>query len=92
VDITVATAPVAGRLTVEPGSGAAMETPFWAEATGRALHSSTLQLNLSAFFVTGGAVRGCFGGVLGGRGGVLRAFGVCIVSETAQVELISGRV
>jgi len=30
---------------------------------GRGLHSSTLQLNLSAFCVTGGAVRGCFGGV-----------------------------
>jgi hypothetical protein len=31
--------------------------------SGRGLHSSTLQLNLSAFCVTGGAVRGCFGGV-----------------------------
>jgi len=30
---------------------------------GRGLHSSTLQLNLSAFCVTGGAFRGCFGGV-----------------------------
>jgi len=29
----------------------------------RGLHSSTLQLNLSAFCVTGGAVRSCFGGV-----------------------------
>jgi hypothetical protein len=34
-----------------------------AKMIGRALHSSTLQLNLSAFCVTGGAVRGCFGGV-----------------------------
>jgi hypothetical protein len=32
-------------------------------AVGRGLHSSTLPLNLSAFCVTGGAVRGCFGGV-----------------------------
>jgi len=30
---------------------------------GRGLHSSTLQLNLSAFRVTWGAVRDCFGGV-----------------------------
>jgi hypothetical protein len=30
---------------------------------GRGLHSSTLKLNLSAFCVTGGAVRGCFEGV-----------------------------
>jgi len=30
---------------------------------GRGLHSSTFQLNLSAFSETGGAVRGCFGGV-----------------------------
>jgi len=30
---------------------------------GRGLHSSTLQLNLSACCVTGGAVRGCFGGI-----------------------------
>jgi hypothetical protein len=32
---------------------------------GRGLHSSTLQLNLSAFCVTWGAVKGCFGGVWG---------------------------
>jgi len=30
-------------------------------ARGRGSHSSTLQLNLSAFCVTGGAFRGCFG-------------------------------
>ena len=30
---------------------------------GRGLHSSTLQLNLSAFCVTGGAVRGYLRGV-----------------------------
>jgi len=39
-------------------------------AAGRALHSSTLQLNLSAFCVTGGAGRGCFGDVQGVVGGV----------------------
>jgi hypothetical protein len=41
---------------------------------GRGLHSSTFQLNLSAFYVTGVAVRGCFGGVKGvikGNRGVL---------------------
>ena len=32
-------------------------------ASGRGLHSSTLQLNLGAFCVTGGAARDCFGGV-----------------------------
>ena len=37
--------------------------------SGRGLHSSTSQLNLSAFCVTGGAVRGCFGVFwMGGRG------------------------
>ena len=40
---------------------------------GRGLHSSTLQLNLSAFYVTGGTVRGCFRGWYG----VLRVFRVC---------------
>ena len=32
---------------------------------GRGLHSSTLQLNLGAFCVTGGAVQGLFGGFRG---------------------------
>jgi hypothetical protein len=31
----------------------------------RGLHSYTFRLNLSAFCVIGGAVRGCFGGVPG---------------------------
>jgi len=35
----------------------------------RGLHSSTVQLNFSAFCVTGGAIRGCSGGVLGVAGG-----------------------
>jgi len=43
---------------------------------GRGSHSSTLQLNLSAFRVTGGAVRGCFGGVLGVVEGIRGVF-VC---------------
>ena len=41
-----------------PPPNAAMQ-----QMVGRGLHSSTLQLNLSTFCVTGGAVRGCFGGV-----------------------------
>ena len=34
-----------------------------ARPKSRGLHSSTLQLNLCAFCVTGRAMRGCFGGV-----------------------------
>ena len=65
---------------------------------GRGLHSSTFRLNLSAFRGIGvhlgviyGVSRGCLGGVRGYEGdqGVCR---VCFVSETAQVELKSGRV
>jgi len=37
---------------------------FFTQAMGRALHSSTPQLSLNAFCMTGGAVRGCFGGIL----------------------------
>jgi len=33
------------------------------EAAGRGLHSSTVRLNVSAFCGTGGALRGCLGGV-----------------------------
>jgi len=43
---------------------------------GRGLHSSTLQLNLSAFCVTGGAVMSCFGGVLGVLWGMRTVYGV----------------
>jgi len=42
------------------------------EMRGRGIHSSTLQLNLSAFCVIGGAVRGCFGCVQGVLGDVRR--------------------
>jgi len=39
--------------------------PDWTnrERTGRSLHSSTFQLNLSALRDIGGALRGCLGGV-----------------------------
>jgi len=56
---------------------------------GRGLHSSTYQLNVNAFCRIGDALRGCLGGVWA----VLRAIGgVEGVSETAQIELKSGRV
>ena len=56
-----------------------------------ALHSSTSQLNHSAFGGIRGAFRGCLGGVRGYQGfqGVC---GVYFVTETVQVELRSGRV
>jgi len=52
-------------VTTYPAAAAATTT---GDARGvvpstRGLHSSTLQLNLSALCVTGGAVRGCFEGV-----------------------------
>jgi hypothetical protein len=62
------------------------------DVDGRGLHSSTFRLNLSAFCGIRGAIRGCQGVV---RGGIRRYYGVFrvyFVSETAQVELISGRV
>jgi len=54
----------------------------------RGLHSFAFQLNLSAFCGIGGACRGCSRGVRGCQG-VSRLF---FVSETAPVELKSGRV
>ena len=59
------------------------------------LHSSTLRLNVSAFCGTGCTSRGCLGGVWELSGGLRAYYGVfrvCFVSETAQVELKSGRV
>ena len=56
--------------------------------TGRGLHSSTFQLNLSVFYGIGGACRGYLARIKG-------VFGVCgcfLVSDTAQVDLRSGRV
>ena len=58
---------------------------------GRGLHSSTFQLNLSALYGIRAALsRGCVArveGVLGGVGCV----GCFLVTDTAQVELRSGR-
>ena len=52
---------------------------------GKGLHSFTFQLNVSTFCGIGGAFRG--------RLGVFRGCLGCVaVSETAQVELRSGRV
>jgi DnaJ-class molecular chaperone len=45
------------------GGGQQFHFSFSQSGGGRGLHSSTVQLNSSAFWVTGGAVRGCFGGV-----------------------------
>jgi hypothetical protein len=55
---------------------------------GRGLHSSTFRLNVSALCGIGGALGGCVGGVYG----VLGVPTVSFLSETAQVELNSGRV
>jgi hypothetical protein len=54
---------------------------------GRALHSSTFRLNLSAFCGTGGAFRGCLWGVKGVSEGIMRCLGCFFVSDTAEVEL-----
>jgi len=67
-----------------------------AGAAGRGLHSSTSQLNVSAFCGIGGAFRGCLSGVEGVFvGGEEVSSGVgwgVFVSETARVELKSERV
>jgi hypothetical protein len=52
---------------------------------GRGSHSFKFQLNLSAFYGTGGECRGCLGGVRWCHG-VSRIYDA---SETAQVELES---
>jgi hypothetical protein len=60
--------------------------------TTRGLHSFTFQLNVSAFYGIGGASRDCLGAVYGVLWG-MRGCAVCVfVSETAQVELKTGRV
>jgi len=64
-------------------------------AVSRGLHSSTFQLKLSALYGIGGARRGCVARVKGELGGVRGCFGCvgCFLSsDTAQVELSSGRV
>jgi len=52
----------------------------------------TFQLNVSAFPGIVGAFRGYMGSVYEVTGGVRGCFGCVYVSETAQVELRSGRV
>ena len=52
---------------------------------GRGLHSSTLQLNLSAFCVTGGAVRGCLGGVWGVAGGIRDVYSVLLCQKRLKL-------
>jgi hypothetical protein len=59
---------------------------------GRGVHSSTFRLNVSAFCETGGAIRCCFRGCVGGVMGDQGVFRVYFVSETALVELKSGGV
>jgi len=61
---------------------------IFAALLGRGLHSSTIQLNVSAFCELGGAFMDCVRGVRG-HCGVSRVY---FVSETAHVELKSGRV
>ena len=58
----------------------------------RGLHSSTFRLNVSAFCGIGSAWKGLFRGGLGGVWGNQGLCRVFFVSETAQVELKSGRV
>jgi hypothetical protein len=58
----------------------------------RDLQSSSFRLNVSDFCGIGGASRGCLGYVweaLGSTKGCYGVFRVCVVSETAQVELRS---
>ena len=69
--------------------------PNWQYAftdVGRGLHSFTFQLNVSAFCGIGGAFRGSFRGCSGVLGGMRGCAGWVFLSETAQVELKSGRV
>jgi len=58
----------------------------------RGLHSSIFRLNVNAFYGIGGACRGRYKGCLGGVREYQGVCRVCFVSETAQVELRSGRV
>jgi len=59
---------------------------------GRGLHSSTFQLNLSAFYGIGGVRKGLCSPCQGGVGGCLVCGGCFLVTDTAQVELKSERV
>ena len=80
-----------------PAPGAALLAAVAAAAfgaAGRGLHSSTSQLNLSALYGIGGARRGCAARSKGMQGvrGCVGCAGCFLVSDTAQVELRSGRV
>ena len=63
-----------------------------AQPYNRGLHTFTFQLNVSAFYGIGGLFGGCLWGVSGVLAGIRGWSGCVFVSETAQVELKSGRV
>ena len=80
--------------TALPGcdAGGGRYPPGWSRAPlARGLHSSVSQLNLSASYGIGGARRGCVARVQGVFGGAYGVLGTFFVSESAQVELKSGR-
>jgi hypothetical protein len=70
-------------------SKAALETE---QQAGAYLHSFTFQLNLSALYVTGGVHKGVCSPRQGGFRGCLGCVGCFLVTDTARVELRSGRV
>jgi hypothetical protein len=75
------------------GRGGGRSTNFSGNEPGcRGLHSSNFRLNVSAFCAIGGALRGSLGGCEGCFSVYEGLFRVYFVSETAQVELKSGRV
>ena len=77
----------------EPRSALARVVPLLVDQPQpRGLLSSTFRLSVSAFCGAGGAFRGCLGGVQGVLRGLRACFRVYFVSETAEVELKSGRV
>ena len=59
---------------------------------GKGLHSSTFQLNVSAFCGIEGCDHGLFKGCLGGNRQYQDVFRVYFAWKTAQVEFKSGRV
>ena len=74
------------------GGGVRGKSQLFGGPESRGLHSSTFQLNLSAFHVIGGAFRGYLEGAKGVLGGSRGCLGVILVLVTAQVELRSGHV
>ena len=72
-----------------------VDLAFLLDATssmGRGLHSFTFQLKVSAFYGIRGAIRGYSWGDYEVLGSFRGCKGCVFVSETAQVELRSGRV